>query len=300
MAALARPASVVVLAGVLGLVVGSFLNVVVYRVPRGISLSSPPSSCPRCGEGVKWFDNVPIASWLALRGKCRHCNEPISARYLLVEAVTGVTFAVVALSLGEQWAVIGMCLLASTLIALGFIEMDEQAVPGRIAVIGSALGAVALLGAAIGSGHWSKLIASLIGGAAGALAGLLLGSNHRGSRVTDRGAIDRRSTDRRWASALVPAGLWVGWLGATASAAWAFACAAALITVQLIESRNGDSVDRATLGTANGDDKNFRDGKLRARTPRTLSVTGGWVLRACAIACAVALLTAVAAGTAGT
>ncbi|MET0843124.1 MAG: prepilin peptidase, partial [Mycetocola sp.] len=82
--------------GAFGLLVGSFLNVVVYRVPNGMSVVSPPSACPGCGSGIKSYDNVPVLSWLALRGKCRSCREPISARYPLVEAGVGVFFAVVA------------------------------------------------------------------------------------------------------------------------------------------------------------------------------------------------------------
>ena len=88
---------VAALAGVLGLIVGSFLNVVIYRVPRGMSLLRPRSSCPSCGAQVRWFDNVPVVSWLVLRGKCRDCHERISPVYLLVELATGALFAAIAL-----------------------------------------------------------------------------------------------------------------------------------------------------------------------------------------------------------
>ena len=78
------------LAGVLGLAIGSFLNVVVHRVPAGLSVVSPPSACPRCGNGIAARDNIPVLSWVLLRASCRHCGEPISARYPIVEALTGI------------------------------------------------------------------------------------------------------------------------------------------------------------------------------------------------------------------
>lgn len=92
-----RRAALAVFAGLLGLAIGSFLNVVVYRVPRGESISHPRSRCPRCQTPIAWYDNVPVLSWLLLRGKCRSCHEPISARYPLIELATGAAFAVIAL-----------------------------------------------------------------------------------------------------------------------------------------------------------------------------------------------------------
>ena len=88
---------VIVAAGVFGLAIGSFLNVVAYRVPAGRSIVSPPSACPNCGDEIRPYDNIPVLSWLVLRGKCRGCREPISLRYPLVEAATGIFFGVVAL-----------------------------------------------------------------------------------------------------------------------------------------------------------------------------------------------------------
>ncbi|MGO7983791.1 A24 family peptidase, partial [Rhizobium johnstonii] len=79
-----------VLAGVFGLLIGSFLNVVVYRVPNGMSIVSPPSACPSCGDPIRGIDNIPVISWLALGAKCRSCRAPISARYPLVETATAL------------------------------------------------------------------------------------------------------------------------------------------------------------------------------------------------------------------
>jgi leader peptidase (prepilin peptidase) / N-methyltransferase len=86
----------IVLAGLFGLAVGSFLNVVAYRLPRGESLNSPPSRCPACGTPIRWRDNVPVVSWVLLRGRCRDCSTPISARYPAIEAATALVFAVLA------------------------------------------------------------------------------------------------------------------------------------------------------------------------------------------------------------
>lgn len=87
---------VVVMAGVLGLAIGSFMNVVVYRVPRGESVVHPRSRCPGCGTEIAGRDNIPVVSWLMLRGRCRTCGTSISIRYPLIEAATGAVFAVVA------------------------------------------------------------------------------------------------------------------------------------------------------------------------------------------------------------
>jgi len=87
------------LCGALGLVLGSFLNVVVYRVPRRKSIVRPGSSCPECGAPIRWFDNIPVISWFVLRGRCRDCRASISPRYPLVELGTGILFAGIALIL---------------------------------------------------------------------------------------------------------------------------------------------------------------------------------------------------------
>src|SRR4051812_47870826 len=94
----------VVLCGVLGLIIGSFLNVVVWRVPRGESVAQPGSRCPACGHSVRAWDNVPVLSYLLLKGHCRDCDASISARYPLVEAGTGAVFAILALRIGQDAA----------------------------------------------------------------------------------------------------------------------------------------------------------------------------------------------------
>jgi leader peptidase (prepilin peptidase)/N-methyltransferase len=148
-------------AGLLGLVAGSFLNVVVYRVPRGRSLVSPPSACVHCGEPVRWHDNLPVLSWLLLRGRCRDCARPISVRYPLVELGTGAAFMLVALwqlhgvgapgSAGVTAAVLvataAFLWLAAVSIALALIDLDVHRLPNSIVLPGIVV-TVVLLGTA--------------------------------------------------------------------------------------------------------------------------------------------------------
>jgi leader peptidase (prepilin peptidase)/N-methyltransferase len=85
----------------LGTVIGSFLNVLIYRLPRRMNIAWPPSHCPACRHRIRWYDNIPILSWLLLRGRCRDCKNPISWRYPLVESLTGIFFALAAA--GVMW-----------------------------------------------------------------------------------------------------------------------------------------------------------------------------------------------------
>lgn len=122
----------VTLAGVLGLLVGSFLNVVVWRVPRGESVVAPPSACPACGAGIRPYDNVPVVSWLVLRGRCRDCAAPISARYPAVELLTGVAFAAVAWWSGPGWWTPALLYLVAITVALTAIDLDVHRLPDAI------------------------------------------------------------------------------------------------------------------------------------------------------------------------
>ena len=118
------------LAGVLGLAVGSFLNVVAYRVPRGESVVSPPSHCPACGAAIRHRHNVPVIGWLVLRGRCFDCSAPISARYPLVEAGTGAAFAATAIRFGDQPRLLPAYLVFMALgIALTLIDLDVRRLP---------------------------------------------------------------------------------------------------------------------------------------------------------------------------
>ena len=134
---------VILLAMVGGLTIGSFLNVVVYRLPRGESLSVPGSHCPRCGNPVRAYDNVPVLSWVMLRGRCRQCHEPISARYPMVE-LTSAALAVAVVTRKHTWAerVLGLVLVA-ILIPVALIDFDERIIPNKITVPAAVLAIVA-------------------------------------------------------------------------------------------------------------------------------------------------------------
>ena len=153
----------------LGLAVGSFLNVVVWRVPRGESIVSPPSACPACGHAIRTRDNVPVLSWLVLRGRCRDCRAPISARYPLVEAGTAVLFGLTLWWAGVTWALPAYLYLAAIAVALALIDLDTQRLPNAI-VLPAYPVAIALLALASwnpgGASDWSALVRALIAGAA--------------------------------------------------------------------------------------------------------------------------------------
>ncbi|HXW77382.1 MAG TPA: prepilin peptidase [Candidatus Eremiobacteraceae bacterium] len=118
-----------VLAGLVGLVVGSFLNVVVHRVPRGESIVFPGSHCPHCGRDLTWWENVPVLSWIGLRGRCFGCKTPISPRYPLVELMTGALFAASAMVYGLTPASLAVDGLCAVLVAVLFFDLDHLLIP---------------------------------------------------------------------------------------------------------------------------------------------------------------------------
>jgi leader peptidase (prepilin peptidase) / N-methyltransferase len=121
-------------AGLSGAVIGSFLNVVVYRLPIGESLVTPRSRCPSCDTPVAPRDNVPVLSWLFLRGKCRHCGEAISARYPAVELLTALAFVAVVLARGLDPELVALIPFTAVLIAVAFIDLQHRIVPNKIVV----------------------------------------------------------------------------------------------------------------------------------------------------------------------
>lgn len=168
--------------GVFGALIGSFLNVVIYRVPAGRSIVSPPSACGSCGTEIKPYDNIPVVSWLALRGRCRSCRTTISVRYPLVEAATAIAFAAVA---WWFWAgpqapvgrtggalaagvleVVAYVYLAAISIVLALIDIDTHRLPNAIVLPSYVVGAVLLGTAAILAGDGNALLNAAIGGAA--------------------------------------------------------------------------------------------------------------------------------------
>lgn len=137
--------------GLLGLVVGSFLNVVIHRVPAGMSVVRPGSACPVCHAPVRAHDNVPVVSWLVLRGRCRDCAAPIAIRYPLVELVTAVLFAVSAWRFGPSAYVVAVLVLMAGGVALFMIDLDHRRLPFSItSIVG--VGVVAALAVATVTG----------------------------------------------------------------------------------------------------------------------------------------------------
>jgi leader peptidase (prepilin peptidase)/N-methyltransferase len=125
------------LAGVFGLIVGSFLNVVAYRLPRGESIAYPASHCPSCETPIKPYDNVPVLSWLLLRGRCRSCHTAISARYPIVEAVTAALLVAVVLAKGadsDAWLGLAFVIL---LVPVTLIDLDHRIIPNTLMLIGT-------------------------------------------------------------------------------------------------------------------------------------------------------------------
>jgi len=147
----------------LGLIVGSFLNVVIWRVPRGESLVAPPSHCPACGHDVRPRDNVPVLSWLLLRGRCRDCRAEISVRYPLVEAGTAVTFALLAVRVGVEPELPAFLYLGAIGVALALIDLDVKRLPNSIVLPSYVVALVLLAGAALAQGDMSPFLRAILG-----------------------------------------------------------------------------------------------------------------------------------------
>jgi len=164
----------IIAAGLGGLLVGSFANVVVYRVPRKQSIVRPGSACPSCGLPIAARDNIPVVSWLLLRGRCRRCGARISGRYPLIELTTGVVFALVAARVPSDTDLIAFLPFAWMLVVLSFIDLEHKLLPNVI-VLPSIIVMAALLAiaAALGPGldDWVR---ALLAGAASFVAFLAL------------------------------------------------------------------------------------------------------------------------------
>jgi leader peptidase (prepilin peptidase)/N-methyltransferase len=212
-------ASIFVFAALVGCLIGSFLNVVIYRVPQELSVVTPPSACPVCGHRVRGWDNVPVLSWLILGGKCRDCRAPISLRYPLVELGTSLLFALVAV-----WASAGISVesamsvdgadvaeygvrlaaflyLAAVSIALALIDLETHRLPNKIVLPAYVVGAVLLGAAALLAGDLERLLGAGIGLVAMWLAYFLMAILYPGGMGFG---------DVKLAGVL---GLFLGWLG---------------------------------------------------------------------------------------
>jgi leader peptidase (prepilin peptidase)/N-methyltransferase len=181
-------------AGLFGLLFGSFANVVIWRFPRGESISTPGSHCPTCDTPIAWYDNIPVVSWLVLRGRCRSCDARIAARYPLVEVASGVAFAaaVAAFGFGAR-GLVAACFFW-LLLVLALIDLDCMRLPNPLVGALAAIGAVAVLAAQL----TGTAIAPLVGVASGGLlsgplasagAGVLLGAGLSGGIAAAYGAL---------------------------------------------------------------------------------------------------------------
>jgi leader peptidase (prepilin peptidase) / N-methyltransferase len=153
----------VVCIATVGLVIGSFLNVVIWRVPRGESVVSPPSHCPGCGHEVRPRDNIPVVSWLLLRGRCRDCGTGISVRYPLVEAGTAAVFAVLTLAIGLEPDLPAFLYLGAVGVALAMIDIDVKRLPNAIVLPSYLVAAALLTVAAAVDGRWEDLLRAGLG-----------------------------------------------------------------------------------------------------------------------------------------
>ncbi len=157
---------------VLGASVGSFLNVVIYRLPAGLSLLRPPSRCPSCLTRLKPYDNVPVIGWLWLRGRCRYCALPIAPRYPMVEFLSGCLFWLTFFICGVSLKTPGYWVFISWLLALAFIDLDTMTLPNPLTQSGVILGLMfqALLG--WGTGSWTGLAHGVVSGFGAAVLGI--------------------------------------------------------------------------------------------------------------------------------
>jgi leader peptidase (prepilin peptidase) / N-methyltransferase len=151
-------AGLYLIAALFGLTIGSFLNVVIWRVPNNMSIVAPPSSCPSCHTQLRVLDNIPVLSWIVLRGKCRYCRAPIAVRYPIVEAGTAALFVGVVARLGRSWAVPAYCALMAGLVALAWIDAEHHRLPRPVVWVHLAL-VGALLAVASGiEDRWRHLL----------------------------------------------------------------------------------------------------------------------------------------------
>jgi leader peptidase (prepilin peptidase)/N-methyltransferase len=149
--------------GLFGLVIGSFLNVVIWRVPRHESIVRPPSHCPGCDRPISPRDNIPVISWLLLRGRCRHCGAPISARYPFVELLTALLFAAVGVRFPDSWVLPAYLMLTAGLVAISAIDLEHYLIPNRVLYpVGFIAGPLLVVGSALDD-EWGAMARALLG-----------------------------------------------------------------------------------------------------------------------------------------
>jgi leader peptidase (prepilin peptidase)/N-methyltransferase len=156
-------AFLIVVAVVYGLIIGSFLNAWAYRLANGEKITQGRSHCPHCGAQIRAYDNIPLVSWMLLRGKCRDCAEPISWRYPLGEAVTAVLFAAVAVMDGVSWLLVPHVLFVSALILVSQVDLEKKIIPDIVILPVAALGLPLMI--VLGPAPWWQWPAAGLGAA---------------------------------------------------------------------------------------------------------------------------------------
>jgi len=157
-----------------GMIIGSFLNVCIYRLPQGQSVVRPPSHCPACGMPIRWYQNIPVVSWIALRGRCARCSARISWRYPFVEALSGVVVLAMWLTFGSSAAFAIATIFALALVVLFYTDLDHQLLPDAVTLTGLGLGlALAWFNPFLEGSGWHRVWQALGGAALG--SGLLWG-----------------------------------------------------------------------------------------------------------------------------
>src|SRR5258706_1956523 len=130
------------LAFVFGLLIGSFLNVCIYRLPRDLSVVRPRSYCPECEKQIAWYDNIPLVSYVRLKARCRHCGARIPWRYPVVELLTGLLFFLIVIALGPGLVAVKLCLFAALMVGMMFTDLEERILPDEFTLGGTLAGLV--------------------------------------------------------------------------------------------------------------------------------------------------------------
>lgn len=194
---------------ILGACVGSFLNVVIYRIPEGLSLLHPPSRCPHCKTPLKPYDNVPILGWFWLKGRCRYCQTPISGRYPLIEAITAGLFLLAYVQFGWTLQTLGYCLLLSWLLSLAIIDLDLMILPNPLTQSGVIAGWIFHTVVAYAPEHnWLAGLRGFMDSFLAAVLGILL---FDGLRLMGRIAFRQEAMGGGDPKLAALIGAWLGW-----------------------------------------------------------------------------------------
>lgn len=193
---------------VFGACIGSFINVVVYRLPAGLSIVYPPSRCPQCRHRLGKTENIPILGWLWLRGRCYHCKSPISMRYPLIELATGILFLVVFWRFGLSVRTLGYWTFVSWLLSLSLIDLDTMTLPGVLTKSGLVLGLIFQLVTGWLDAGSTTALANLIFGVAGAVTGIWLLES---IRVLGTMILQQEAMGDADGKLMATIGAWIGW-----------------------------------------------------------------------------------------